>query len=56
MTPKPKTQPEAIQPDSAPISLMEIQEKLGLFDQPEQPPDEAQTTPDALEEKPLSFI
>lgn len=59
MTLNPKTQPDAAPPNPDKPdqpSLMEIQEKLGLFSQPEQPPDEAEATPEALEEKPLSYI
>lgn len=57
MKPKEQTTP----PDPGEVqlpqpSLMEIQEKLGLFDQAEHAQAETQNRLDALEDKPLSFI
>lgn len=59
MRPKPKEQTKSTETGGGQRpqpSLMEIQEKLGLFDQQDHAKDEAQIRRDALEEKPLSFI
>ena len=49
-----KENKDQIQAKQPPVSLMEIQEKLGLF--AERPKEEIKTQHDFLKQKPLSFI